>query len=913
LENAIHYFDTGATCDVSADLREFKFHISQLLLCGKPGKFILKIRIFHLAGRKPELCRNLNVVIKPNENDCILRANLPMDTVEGDLSEEPLHFISAWIPKLFEKAPWIWTDGENSASHYFVNNFSNGQITLHLTNLSICMNQESFEGLVTFKLVSGQTLLPNDQPTSVYAIERQQKNRPSLYSVSFRSSSSSSRGFIRGPAQEIFVSTPPKVSHCVLLQWKTSADIWDAPAADSLQEKINRRYRAIQDVSLLQPQQEVLAFAGEPIELLLVAVSVDEYNSVYVPNPDDYNVILQVGKGRIVTASHEVDVVAFDSLKLLSVKFSAPSGAAGSDYFCALALSSRRARNSEYNNCIRLCNIIIVPSNGFLKFETGHSAMQLIPSAKSSFYDIKNMKVRLKTHVSIHDSPYANSQLALCAHGTTAMNPINVEKNGPAAFKLRNSVCESELVKFSIGPVPPLTTKVKVTVYVQDVDQTVGVRKCSMELVVPLALSSQASLASSAQNSATFADEAKRLAQQCSELQANLFAEETKKQKYEHHKHLEQSIKTVDFSSGEDASILRQKVANMSGCYVAGDTAKLLLPVHYLYRTIQDSIGQLPQSSKHLLEMLSDNEMKHAGAMLAWKISELLQQDTFATVIIDAKHSNSKMLPTQVYQFEQDSICKLARELGQMKFRYLPLCTIERVDENRRNLFERFPLIAAEDHFITDHAKPKLFDRCQFKNLPCESVLDRPIGFLDWAVNFLHFDPKLAALKFRQKFWLPLLHNVAVFDRSQHAEEYKKYRENPDIGLPPITILTVCDDYFFHHDSASGISSYRHAPNPNSDELYKREWGLRVAPAVDRLSFIKRDLASVDLVLESHKKRLRDHVEQLRALDPSGSLGWAIESCNEQQDVSKGRATWQQVGTQPSKRTKFGESPGVFE
>ena len=159
-----------------------------------------------------------------------------------------------------------------------------------------------------------------------------------------------------------------------------------------------------------------------------------------------------------------------------------------------------------------------------------------------------------------------------------------------------------------------------------------------------------------------------------------------------------------------------------------------------------------------------------------------------------------------------------------------------------------------------------------------------------------------------------MLHNVAVFDRSHHAEEYKKYRENPDIDLPPITILTVFDDYFFHHDSASGISSYRHAPHLNSDELYKREWGLRVAPAVDRLSFIKREIASIDLLLESHKKRHRDHLEQLRVLDPQGSLGWAVEPSNRQQDISRGRSTWQpEGGAQPSKRTKFGESPGVFE
>jgi hypothetical protein len=874
----------------------------------------LKIRIFHLAGKKPELCLNMNLVIRPIENDCILMSNLPIDTVEGDLSEEPLKFHCAWFPKLFDKAPWIWSDAGNSTARHFVNNFSNGQITLHLNNLAISMNQESFEGQVNFKLVSGQTLLLNDQPTSVYSIERKQKQRSATFSLSFRPTSSGSRSGFRGPLQEIFVLSPPKVSHCVLLQWKTSADNWDAPAADSLQDRIICRYRAIQDVSLLQPQQEVLCFAGESIEMLLGAVSVDDFKQVFISNPDDYNIVVQIQKNRNVVASHDVDILTFDSSKLVSVKFSAPQGPVGTEYFCSLALSSRRARNSEYNLSIRLCHIIIVPFNGFLKFETSQSAMQLIPGTKPSFYDIYNMKIRLKPHISVHDSPYANSHLSWCVHGTTTVNSISVAKNGSAEFKLRNSFCDTEILKLSIGPVPPTTSKVRVTVYVQDVDQVVGVRKCSVDLIVPSTPSGQTTSASSAQHAASSADEAKRLAQQCTELQKVIFGEETKTRLYEHLKHLEQSIKTVDFSSGDDASALRQKVASINGCYVAGDTTKLLLPVYYLQRTIHDSIQQLPPSSKHLLKLPSDNELKHAGAALAWKLSELLQQDTFATVIIDAKHANSKLLPSQVYLAEQDAICKLARELGQMKCRYLPLCTIERVDENRRNLYEKFPLVPAEDHFITDHAKPKLFDRCQFKNLPCESVMDRPIGFLDWAVNFLHFDPNLAAIKFRQKFWLPLLHNVAVFDRSQHAEEYKKYRENPDIGLPPITILTVFDDYFFHHDSASGISSYRHAPSLNSDELYKRDWGLRVAPAVDRLSFIRREISSAELVLESHRRRHRDYLEQLRALDPTGSLGWATEPLNRQQEPSRDRASWQQEGlAQPSKRTKFGESPGLFE
>jgi hypothetical protein len=380
-------------------------------------------------------------------------------------------------------------------------------------------------------------------------------------------------------------------------------------------------------------------------------------------------------------------------------------------------------------------------------------------------------------------------------------------------------------------------------------------------------------------------------------------------------KHLEQSIKSVEISSGDDASSLRQKVASIAGCYMADDTATLLLPVYYLQRTINDSKTHLPQSSKHLLELPSDTELKHAGAMLAWKLSELLQQDTFATVIIDAKHATTKMLPLQVYQSEQDAIRALASKLGQMHFRYLPLCTIERVDENRRNLYEKFPLIPAEDDFIIDPAKPQFFDRCQFKTLQCDSVLDRPVGFLDWAVNFLHFDPKFAALKFRQKFWLPLLQNVAVFDRSQHAEEYKKYRENPDIGLPPITILTVFDDYFFHHDDSTGISSYRRAPKANSDELYRREWGMRVAPAVDRLSFIRREIASIDLVVESHKRRLLDSTRQLQALDPTGTLGWAVEPFEGRASDRSGGKTARphEVAAQASKRTKFGESPGSFE
>ncbi len=915
LENEMHHVDIGEICDVFADLREFKFHVSSLFLCGKPGKFVLKIRIYHRAGQKPDLFRTMNLVIRPIENDCALYANFPSDIVEGDLSEEPLQFASVWRPKLFQRDSWDWSY-KNGVECGFVNNYSSGQITLHLNNMSISMNQESLEGQVNFKLVSGRTMLMNDQPTTLYAIERKQKQRPTTYSVSFRPSSSSTRSVVRGDVREIWVSSPAKVSHCVLLQWKTTADQWDAANGDSFLEKVDRRYQAIKDLTLLQPQQEVLCFAGEPTELLLAAVIVDEFNSVIVSNPDDYNISLLVQKGRSAATSHDVGTVTIDGLKLLSAKFLAPQGAAGFEYVCTLALSSKRSRNSGYNVSIRVCNIIIVPFTGFLKFQTDSSAMQLTPSSKSSFFDISNVKIRLKTHASVQNSPLVNSQLVFCAFGTTSMNPINVDKNvvsGP--FKLKGSVCDTEFLKFSIGPVPHVTSKVRLTAYLQDVDQVAGVRKCCVDLIVPSALPGQVSVASSAQHAATAAEEAKRLAQQCQELQETLFAEESKRQTYERLKHLEQSIKTVEISLGDDASSLRQKVARIPGCHVAGDTARLLLPVYYLQRTIAESIGQLPHSSRHLLQPPSDTEMKHAGAMLAWKLSELLQQDTFATVIIDAKHTNSKMPPSQVYQAEQDAIRQLASELGQMHCRYLPVCTIERVDENRRILYEKFPLVPAEDHFIIDPAKPQFFDRCQFKTLHCDSVLDRPIGFLDWAVNFLYFDPNFAALKFRHKFWLPLLQNVAVFDRSQHAEEYKKYRENPDIGLPPITILTVFDDYFFHHDDSSGISSYRRAPNPNSDELYRREWGMRVAPAVDRLSFIRREICSMDLVLESHKKRLHDSIRQLHALDPTGSSGYAVESLDgTARESSGGRAANKhEDAVQPVKRTKFGESPGNFE
>jgi hypothetical protein len=857
------------------------------------------------------------MVIRPVESDCALFANIVQEVVEGDLSVEPLRFTCAWKPQLFAAAPWNWRDSSHCFSvdnvNYFVNNFSNGQITLHLHNICMIMNQESFEGQVTFNLVSGQTLLDSSQPASVYAIERKQKHKQSSYQLSFRPTSSSSRSGFRNALVHIDVLSPPKVSHCVLLKWKTSVDSWDLPAGSLLQQ-IESRYRSIKEANLMQPQQEILCFACEPTELLLAAVSVDEEtNQVYLPNPNDYNMTFQLQKGRGVAVSHDVNIVTVDSAKLLSVKFSAPQSAAGSEYFCNLALSSRKARGSDYNISIRPCTVVIAPPNGFLKFETDPCAMQLLPNVtKESVFDIANLRISLKTHSSVQNSSFADSELRLCAYGTTALNSLGVELSAPSSvFKLRNSRFDSKVLKFSIGPIPPLTPKIRVNVFVPDVDQTTGVRRCCMELFVP-SVPGQSRLVSSLQHSAAFADEAKRLTQQCTELRETISAEEAKKEKYKLLKHLEQSIKTVDFEMGDEYSSLRHKVAMIPGCYVAGDTAKVLLPVFYLERTIHDSIEQLPQSSKHLLQPPSDTELKHAGAVLAWKISELLQPDTFSTVIIDAKWCSKSLPPSQIHQAEQEAIFRLASESGQMSVRYLPLCSIERSDENRRELYDRAPLVPAEEHFVTGHAKS--FDRCQFKNLPCDTVLDRPVGFLDWAVNFLHLDPKFTALKFRQKFWLPLLQNVVVFDRSKHAEDYKKYREHPGIGLPPITILTVFDDYFFHHDSSSGISSYRRAPNPASEEIYRREWGMRVAPAVDRLSFISREISSIDSILESHRKRLNDSIVQLRVLDPSASLGWAIEPCTPHRSDHIGRAARKEVGnTQPIKRVKFGESPGGIE
>ncbi len=916
LENEMHYFDCGEVCDVRGDIREFKFHLNTLILCGKPGKFILKIRIIHRARQKPELCRTMNIVIRPIETDCRYIVNFPDTVFEGDLSEEPLRFTSAWEPKLFERAPWTWSEQQNgNFDHFFVNNYASGQITLHLNNVSISMNQRSYEGQLVFTMALGQTLLPDThEPTSSFAIERIQKHRPSNYNISFRPSSSNSRNTIRGKLNEMFFVSPPKASHGILLHWKTTTDQWDAPTANSLVEQINLRYQVIKDVRL-QPQAEILCHAGEQTELLIAVVSdAEDDNQVLLSKPDDYNINLTVQKGRGAAISHDVEIVSAGTGKLVLVKFLAPQSAAGPEYNCTLAVSSKRARSSDQSITVMLCKIVIVPQSGYLRFESGESPMHLVPTSKPSFYELKNMKLRLKTHSSVHNSPYANSLLKLQAHNTATMKEATVEKNGPAAFKLRNSVCDAEFLKFSIGPLLP-NTKVKIQVFVQDVDQVTVVRKCYIDLLVPSDIPGQASSASSAQHASSFADDAKRLDKSCRDLDLTLKEQEAKKQRYEELKRLEGSIKTVDFGSEDDALTLRQKILNIPGCYIAGDTAKVLLPVFYLHHTIACSIEQLPESSKHLLELPTNTELKTAGAILAWKLSELLQQDTFATVIIDAKHANRNMSSLQIHQAEEKAIREVASQFGQMKFRFLRVCSMERFDENRRNLFERFPLIAADEHFITDPATPKLFDRCEMKPPQCESVLDRPIGFLDWAVNLLHFDPKIAALQFRLKFWLPLLQNVAVFDRSQHAEEYKKYRENPDIGLPPITIITVFDDYFFHHDSASGISSYRSAPKPDDvTELYKREWGMRVAPAIDRLSSIKREIETMDVTLDSFRTRLRESQQQLLRLDPSAAANWAVEVVPGQRDGRGGRAARREEGgAQPSKRTKFGESPGNLE
>jgi len=918
LENEMHYFDVNEVCSVYADQREFKFHLSQLLLCGKPGKFILKISIIHRARQKPELCHTMNLVIRPNVNDCKTIVNFPAGTIfDGDVSEEPLRFTNTWEPKKFGKAPFNWNDKSGNCDHFFVNNYASGQITLLLTNVSISMNQDAFEGQVEFKMVSGQTLWPNDEATSPFVIERKQKQRSSSYTVSFRPTASNSRHTIRGREIEMMFVSPPKASHCILLQWKSTTDQWDAPSASSLLERINLRFQTTKDFKML-PQQEVMCHAGEQMELLLAVVSYDEENrQLFLSKPDDYNIIFQLQKGRSAAISHDdVEIVTGGpGLGLVKIKVVIPQGAAtGNDYNGSLAVSSRRARSSDNSLIVPICKVCIVPITGYLKFESGESPMQLVPTSKPSFYELKHMKIRLKHHSSVHNSPYAHSPLKLTAQSTLACTNCTVEQHGTAVFKLRNSVCDAEFLKFSIGPLHP-NAKVKIQVFIPDVDHKAVVRKCCIDLTVPSAVPGQASSASSAPHAADFADQAKRLDKQRRDLLSNIEKEEVKKQKLENLKHLEASIKTVNFGSEDDALSLSQKVISIPGCVIAGDTAKVLLPVLYLQNTIDYSIEQLPESKKHLLALPTDTELKHAGAMLAWKLSDLLQQDTFSTVIIDvSKHANQKMTAPQIYQAEKDAIDKVATEFGQMKFRFLRVCSIERADENRRHLFDKNPLIPADDNFITDVAKANCFDRCQMKPPQCETVLDHPIGFLDWAINLLLLDPKLAASKFRLKFWLPLLQNVAVFDRAQHAEDYKNYRENPDIGLPPITILTVFDDFFFHHDSATGISSYRSAPKPDDAELYNREWGMRVAPAIDRLSGIKRKISKLDDELHDTRKEYRELREQLVSMDPNGAAGWAVESALEDRDGRGGRAARrEQGGAQSSKRTKFGESPGNLE
>jgi hypothetical protein len=85
---------------------------------------------------------------------------------------------------------------------------------------------------------------------------------------------------------------------------------------------------------------------------------------------------------------------------------------------------------------------------------------------------------------------------------------------------------------------------------------------------------------------------------------------------------------------------------------------------------------------------------------------------------------------------------------------------------------------------------------------------------------------------------------------------------------------------------------------------------MRLAPAVDRLSFIRREIASIDSVVQSHKTRLADLRRQLQVLDPAGSLAPG----NRQRSGSVVKAAREEeVGMQSMKRTKFGESPGVFE
>ena len=370
----MHYFDCGEVCDVRCDIHEFKFRLNQLILCGKPGKFTLKIRIIHRARQKPELCRTMNIVIRPIETDCRYIVNFPADTVfEGDLSEEPLRFTSAWLPKLFERAPWTWNEQNGISDHFFVNNYASGQITLHLNNVSISMNQRSFEGQLLFTMLLGQTLLPDThEPTSPFAIERIHKHRPSSYSISFRPSSNS-RTTISDTGQLIVFVSPP--SHVILLHWKTTTDQWDAPTANSLVEKINLRYQVIKDVKL-QTQAEILCHAGEQMELLVAVVSdAEDDDQVLLSKLDDYDINLTVQNGRGAAISQDVPIVPVCTGKLVFVKFSAPQSAAGSEYNCTLAVSSRRARSSDQSITVMLCKIVIVS-------QSGKSPMHLVPTSK---------------------------------------------------------------------------------------------------------------------------------------------------------------------------------------------------------------------------------------------------------------------------------------------------------------------------------------------------------------------------------------------------------------------------------------------------------------------------------------------------------------------------------------------------
>ncbi len=374
----MHYFDCDEVCDVRGDICEFKFHVNQLIFCGKPGKFILKIRIIHRARQKPELCRTMNIVIRPIETDCRYIVNFPDTVFEGDLSEEPLRFTSAWEPKLFERAPWTWSEQNGISDHFFVNNYTSGQITLHLNNVSISMNQRSFEGQLLFTMALGQTLLPDThEPTSSFAIERIHKHRPSSYSINFRPFSLNSRTSIRGQLIEMFCVSPPfvfrKASHVILLHWKTTTDQWDAPTANSLVEKINLRYQVIKDVRL-QPQAEILCHAGEQLELLIAVVSdAEDDNQVLLSKPDNYDINLMVQNGRGAAISQDVRIVPVCTGKLVFLKFSAPQSAAGSEY--TLAVSSKRARSSDQSITVMLCKIVIVS-------QSGKSPMHLVPTSK---------------------------------------------------------------------------------------------------------------------------------------------------------------------------------------------------------------------------------------------------------------------------------------------------------------------------------------------------------------------------------------------------------------------------------------------------------------------------------------------------------------------------------------------------